>query len=87
MYWTFLIFCESLYFRLGEVCSHVAALLFKVEMGVKIGLTKSSSTSKSCEWNCTFRKEVNFIQLTLNKARCFKKKKNMSDVILLHSFN
>ncbi|XP_048734036.1 uncharacterized protein LOC125650107 isoform X2 [Ostrea edulis] len=43
---------------LGEVCSHVAALLFKVEMAVKMGLTKSSSTSKACQWNCTFRKEV-----------------------------
>lgn len=44
--------------RLGEVCSHVGALLFKIEMGVKMGLTLSSSTSKACQWNSTFRKEV-----------------------------
>ncbi|XP_036002672.1 uncharacterized protein LOC118565784 [Fundulus heteroclitus] len=43
---------------LGEVCSHVAALLFKVEMAVKMGLTQSSSTSKACQWNSSFRKEV-----------------------------
>ncbi|CAG2215690.1 unnamed protein product [Mytilus edulis] len=43
---------------LGEVCSHVGALLFKIEMGVKMGLTLSSSTSKACQWNSTFRKEV-----------------------------
>ncbi|VDH89563.1 Hypothetical predicted protein [Mytilus galloprovincialis] len=42
----------------GEVCSHVGALLFKIEMGVKMGLTLSSSTSKACQWNSTFRKEV-----------------------------
>ncbi|VDI16885.1 Hypothetical predicted protein [Mytilus galloprovincialis] len=43
---------------LGEVCSHVAALLFKVEIGVKMGLNQTSSTSKACQWNSTFRKEV-----------------------------
>ena len=32
-----------------EVCSHVAVLLFKVEMAVKIGLTKTTSTSKACD--------------------------------------
>ncbi|XP_041374186.1 uncharacterized protein LOC121387226 [Gigantopelta aegis] len=43
---------------LGEVCSHVGALLFKIEMGVKMGMTQTSSTSKACQWNSTFRKEV-----------------------------
>ncbi|XP_021342823.1 uncharacterized protein LOC110443137 [Mizuhopecten yessoensis] len=43
---------------LGEVCSHVGALLFKVEMAVKMGLTQTSSTSKVCQWNNTFRREV-----------------------------
>ncbi|XP_041361861.1 uncharacterized protein LOC121377829 [Gigantopelta aegis] len=42
---------------LGEVCSHVGALLFKIEMGVKMGMTQTSSTSKACQWNSTFRKE------------------------------
>ncbi|XP_069108751.1 uncharacterized protein [Argopecten irradians] len=43
---------------LGEVCSHVGALLFKVEIAVKMGLTQTSSTSKACQWNSSFRKEV-----------------------------
>ncbi|CAC5397536.1 unnamed protein product [Mytilus coruscus] len=43
---------------LGEVCSHVGALLFKVEMAAKIGITQTSTTSKACQWNNTFRKEV-----------------------------
>ncbi|XP_064609117.1 uncharacterized protein LOC135473205 [Liolophura sinensis] len=43
---------------LGEVCSHVAALLMKMEMGVKLGLTKQSSVSQACKWNRSFRKEL-----------------------------
>ncbi|XP_014666793.1 PREDICTED: uncharacterized protein LOC106808546 [Priapulus caudatus] len=43
---------------LGEVCSHVAALLLKVETGVKLGLTVKSSTSQACEWNKAFRKDI-----------------------------
>ncbi|CAC5369625.1 unnamed protein product [Mytilus coruscus] len=43
---------------LGEVCSHVGALYLKLEMGVKIGITKTSSTSTACQWNSKFRKEV-----------------------------
>lgn len=39
----------------------ISLQLFKVEMAVKIGLTKSSSTSEACEWNSTFQKEVNII--------------------------
>ena len=46
------------YFRLGEVCSHVAALLFKVEIAVKMGLTRTSSTSDACKWNASFRKQL-----------------------------
>jgi hypothetical protein len=43
---------------LGEVCSHVAALLFKVEIGVKLGLNSTASTSTACKWNNAFRKEI-----------------------------
>eukprot|EP00795_Rhopilema_esculentum_P004077 gene4077-20257_t len=43
---------------LGETCSHIAAVLFKVEMGVKLGLSSESSTSEACKWNKTFREEV-----------------------------
>ena len=47
--------------RLGEVCSHVAAVLFKVEIGVRLGMTQTSSTSQACKWNKSFRDEVNII--------------------------
>ena len=44
--------------RLGEVCCHVAALLFKVEAACKLGLTKVSCTSQRCEWNTCFKENV-----------------------------
>ena len=43
---------------LGEVCSHIAALLFKAQTAVMLGLTEKSCTSKACEWNCQFKKKV-----------------------------
>ena len=45
-------------FRLGEVCSHVAALLFKVEACVRLGYTNPACTSTPCEWNQAFSKKV-----------------------------
>ncbi|CAC5384490.1 unnamed protein product [Mytilus coruscus] len=54
---------------LGEVCIHVGALLFKVEMAVKIGITQTSSTSKACQWNNRFRKETENLEVaTRNQA-------------------
>ena len=47
-----------LFSRLGETCSHIAAVLFKVEMGIKLGLSSVSSTSEACKWNQTFREKV-----------------------------
>jgi hypothetical protein len=44
---------------LGQVCVHVAALLFKIEAAVKLGYTTRSSTSAACTWNKQFRAEVN----------------------------
>ena len=51
---------SSLY-SLGETCSHVAALLFKVEAYVRLGYTSVSCTSKPCTWNQTFSKKVHVI--------------------------
>ena len=48
---------------LGEACSHIAALLFKIEAAVKLGLTAASSTSKACQWNATYRQSVDPIPL------------------------
>ena len=52
--------------RLGEVCSHVAAILFKIEVAVKLGLTKTSSTSEACKWNKTFREKVSSLPVIQN---------------------
>ena len=43
---------------LGEACSHIAALLFKIEAAVKLGLTSASSTCQACKWNATYRESV-----------------------------
>ena len=37
--------------RLGETCSHVAALLFKVEAAVRLGFTTKVCTELPCVWN------------------------------------
>lgn len=41
-------------FRLGESCSHVAAMLFKIEAAVRAGYTRSTCTERPCEWNNDF---------------------------------
>ncbi|XP_071106878.1 uncharacterized protein [Haliotis cracherodii] len=43
---------------LGEVCSHVAGILFKVEACVRFEYNKVSCTSMPCSWNQTFTKKV-----------------------------
>lgn len=44
--------------RLGESCSHVAAIMFKVEAAVRLGFTKLACTSEACKWNNYFVKDV-----------------------------
>ena len=41
---------------LGEGCSRVGAVLFKVEAAVRNGYT--SVTSNACQWNQVFSKKV-----------------------------
>ena len=43
---------------LGESCSHVAALLFKVEAAVRLGYTTLACTDVPCQWNNHFAKKV-----------------------------
>ncbi|XP_053391418.1 uncharacterized protein LOC128554195 [Mercenaria mercenaria] len=43
---------------LGESCSHVAALLFKVEAAVRLGLCDRACTDEPCRWNNDFVKKV-----------------------------
>ncbi|KAJ8036273.1 hypothetical protein HOLleu_20199 [Holothuria leucospilota] len=42
---------------LGESCSHVAALLFKIETAVRMGYTKSVSTDQLYQQNQCFTKK------------------------------
>jgi len=54
-----------LLFRPGEVCSHVAALLLKVDIAVKklkMGLTKSF-TGEACKWNASFCRQLELLSL------------------------
>ena len=44
--------------RLGEVCSHVAGLLFKVEASVRLKVAAKSCTSLPCAWNQAHSKKV-----------------------------
>ena len=45
---------------LGEVCSHVAALLFNLEAVCRLGYTNPSRTMLPCKWNQSFKTEVQF---------------------------
>ena len=49
-----MLFC----FRLGELCSHVAALLFKMVAAVRLGYTSRACTELPCYWNNDFVKKV-----------------------------
>ena len=42
---------KNISFSLGSVCSHVAALLFKLEACVRIQQNKTAVTSQLCAWN------------------------------------
>ena len=46
--------------RQGEVCSHVAAVLFKIETVCRLGLNKPSCTSTSCGWKNWYKENVSF---------------------------
>ncbi|XP_063963770.1 uncharacterized protein LOC129270480 [Lytechinus pictus] len=39
---------------LGESCSHIAALLFKMEAAVRMGYTSTACTEDLCKWNSCF---------------------------------
>ena len=45
-----------IFLSLGEGCSHVAAILFKVEAATRNGYT--AITSSSCQWNEVFSTKV-----------------------------
>ena len=43
---------------LGESCSHIGALLFKVEAAVRSGFTRRTCTEEACSWNVDFMKKI-----------------------------
>eukprot|EP00731_Ephydatia_muelleri_P024890 Em0016g1161a len=47
------------YQRLGELCSHIGAVLFKVEACVRVGKESVTCTSLPCTWNQTFSTKIN----------------------------
>ena len=49
------IIINTVIFRCGEVCSHVAAILFKVE---RLEITKETCTSLPCTWNQVYSTKV-----------------------------
>ena len=55
---------------LGETCSHVAALLFKIEAAVRLGYTASVSTDELCQWNQSFVSSVE--AATIDKINFYK---------------
>ena len=43
---------------LGETCSHIAAVLFKIEAAVRLGYTSVACTDEPCQWNACFVKKT-----------------------------
>ena len=65
----------NIHCSLGEVCSHVAAILFKIQAAVTLGITQRSSTSDACKWNNTFRENVSVPTL---KIKLLSRHKSLS---------
>lgn len=43
---------------MGETCSHVAAMLYKIETAVRMGYTSVTPTDLPCKWNQNFTKNI-----------------------------
>ena len=64
--------------RLGETCSHVAAVLYKIEAAVRIGMTNVTPTDLPCQWNQTFTKTIDGARVKDIDIYSSKAKKNIS---------
>lgn len=66
---------------LGEACSHVSALLFRVEAEVKHGLNDPSSTSMECRWisPSTSAQAAEVVDIRFVKPETARKKKRTRD--------
>ena len=49
---------------LGESCSHVGALLFKMEAAARTGVTKRICTEVACQWNNDFVKKIHGVPIS-----------------------
>ena len=65
--------------RLGSACSYVAAVLFKLQACVQLGMNKKACTSKLCQWNVSRRKPdpVPLQQMSFKRPR----KGDLSEVL------
>ena len=52
------IFIDCFLYRLGKSCSHIGAILFKIEAVVRLGYNKHASTDVPCRWNNDFVKKI-----------------------------
>ena len=57
-----------LFFRLGESCSHVGGLLYKIEMVVRLGGNNKSCTDDLCKWTCSKVPESTLKYLATNES-------------------
>ncbi len=52
--------------RCGSACSHIAAVLFKVDAAVRLGLTERAVTSVACMWNKCYKEKVSYTKYYMN---------------------
>ena len=66
------------FYSLGETCSHVGALLFKVEALVRLEQTRETPTDVACQWNKISTKTVPFQPVSGIEFYCDAVKKKLS---------
>ena len=49
---------------LGQTCSHVAGLLFKIKAAVCTEYAKTACTDETCQWNMNFVKLVELAEIS-----------------------
>lgn len=49
---------------LGESCTHIGAILFKIEAAVRTGYTRRACTEEACQWNDDFKDKVTFARIS-----------------------
>jgi len=64
--------------RLGESCTHIGAILFKIEAAVRSGFTKRACTDEPCRWNDDFVKKIKPAEISNIKFYNSEKKDDMS---------